>query len=217
MKALARILALVLIVFLIWLGGLWTFAERVATSTPAPEPPASDGIVALTGASNVRLEAATQLLDQGKAHRLLISGVNKSATRADVHDVARGLSKEWECCVDLGFHAENTRGNARETAGWVRYHDYRSLIVVTADYHMPRAMLELKAAMPGTQLYAYPVVTDLNARRWWKDQITARRMVVEYSKFLVILARSFALGLTHKAGMDDRLQAPAPANSGTPG
>jgi uncharacterized SAM-binding protein YcdF (DUF218 family) len=217
MKALARIAVLLVIVALIWLGGLWTFAERVTNSTPAVEPPAADGIVALTGASNVRLEAATQLLDNGKAHRLLISGVNKSATRADVRDVARGLSKEWECCVDLGFHAENTHGNARETAGWVRYHDFRSLIVVTADYHMPRAMLELKAAMPGIQLYAYPVVTDFNAHRWLKDQITARRMVLEYSKFLVILGRSLVSGLTHRAGMDDRLQAPAPTTSGSPG
>lgn len=214
MKILAQAVALLVIVVLIWLGGLWTFAQRVIVSTPAAEPPAADGIVALTGASNARLEAATQLLDEGKAHRLLISGVNPNATRAAVQDVARGLSKEWECCVDLGFHAENTRGNARETAGWVRYHDFRSLIVVTADYHMPRAMLELKAALPGAQLYAYPVVTDLNARRWWKDQIAARRMTLEYCKYLVILGRSFVLS-TRRTGTDDPLQPPASATSGT--
>ncbi len=212
-----RGLALILVVALIWGAGLWAFAERVATSTPAPEPPAADGIVALTGASNVRLETGAQLLDQGKARRLLISGVYKGATRADVRDVARGLSKEWECCVDLGFHAENTRGNARETAGWVRYHDYRSLIVVTADYHMPRALLELKAAMPGIQIYPYPVVTDLNARGWWRTTSSARRMVLEYCKYVVILAREGVLGLGRKAGVDDRLQAPAAAASGAGG
>lgn len=212
-----RTLALLLILGLIWAAGLWAFSERIAASTPAAEPPAADGIVALTGASNVRLEAATQLLDDGKAHRLLISGVNKSATRADVHDVARGLSKEWECCVDLGFHAENTRGNARETAGWVRYHDYRSIIVVTADYHMPRAMLELKAAMPGVQLYPYPVVTDLNIHGWWRNQPTARRVALEYCKYVVILGREAVLGLGRKAGVDDRLQAPAATGSGAPG
>ena len=212
-----RGLAFILVIALIWAAGLWAFAERVATSTPAPEPPAADGIVALTGASNVRLEAGAQLLDQGKGRRLLISGVYKGATRADVRDVARGLSKEWECCVDLGFHAENTRGNARETAGWVRYHDYRSLIVVTADYHMPRALLELKAAMPGTQIYPYPVVTDLNARRWWRSQSDARRMVLEYCKYIVILGREGVLGLGRRAGADNRLQAPAPAASGAGG
>ena len=210
-------LAFILIVGLIWAAGLWAFAERVGASTPANEPPASDGIVALTGASNVRLEAGTQLLDQGKARRLLISGVNKSATRADVRDVARGLSKEWECCVDLGFHAENTRGNARETAGWAKYHDYRSVIVVTADYHMPRAMLELKATMPGVQLYAYPVVTDLNAKAWWKTSNDARRLTLEYCKYLVILGREAVLGLGRRAGVDDRLQAPAATSSGAKG
>ena len=209
-----RGLALILIVALMWAAGLWAFAGRVSSSTPAPEPPAADGIVALTGASNVRLEAATQLLDQGKARRLLISGVNKSATRADVRDVARGLSKEWECCVDLGFHAENTRGNARETAGWVRYHDFRSLILVTADYHMPRSLLELKATMPGVQVYPYPVVTDLNAKAWWKTSNDARRMILEYSKYLVILGREVVLGFGRKAGIDgDRLQ-PVASTSG---
>jgi uncharacterized SAM-binding protein YcdF (DUF218 family) len=209
-----RGLAVILLVALIWGAGLIAFADRVSASTPAPEPPAADGIVALTGSSNVRLEAATQLLDQGKARRLLISGVYKGATRADVKDVARGIGKEWDCCVDLGFHAENTRGNARETAGWVRYHDYRSLIVVTADYHMPRALLELRAAMPGVQLYPNPVVTDLNARQWWKTSSDARRLTVEYCKYLVILGREGVLGLGRKAGVDDRLQAPAAATSG---
>lgn len=210
-------LALILVVALIWAAGLWAFAERVIASTPAAEPPAADGIVALTGASNVRLEAGTQLLDDGKARRLLISGVNKSATRADVRDVARGLSKEWECCVDLGFHAENTRGNARETAGWVRYHDFRSVIVVTADYHMPRSMLELKAAMPGVQLYPYPVVTDLNAKRWWRTSSDARRLTLEYCKYLVILGREAVLGLGRKAGVDDDRLQPAASATGAKG
>jgi uncharacterized SAM-binding protein YcdF (DUF218 family) len=208
-------LALILLVALVWCVGLWAFAERVSTSTPASEPPSADGIVALTGASNVRLEAATQLLDQGKARRLLISGVNKKATRADVRDVARGLSKEWECCVDLGFHAADTRGNAQETAGWARYHDYRSLIVVTADYHMPRSMLELRASMPGVELYPYPVVTDLNARNWLKNPNDARRMTIEYCKYLVILGREAVLGFGRKAGVDDRLQ--RPTATGVPG
>lgn len=206
-----KFLGFLLFLGVLWVVGLWTFGERVANSTPAAEPPISDGIVALTGASNVRLEAAEHLIEAGRAQRLLISGVNKDATRSDVRQVARGVGKAWDCCVDLGFQAESTRGNARETQGWVRFHDYHSLTVVTADYHMPRAILELHAQMPAVQLFPYPVVTDLNARRWWGRQADAKRIAVEYSKYLVILAREAILGLGRKAGMDDRLQRPSGA------
>lgn len=194
-----RVLAVFALVVLLWLAGLWAFAERVAASTPAAEPPTADGIVALTGSSSIRLEAATQLLEDGKAQRLLISGVNRQATRSEVKGVARGVGRIWDCCVDLGFQAETTQGNAVETAGWAREHGYHSLIVVTADYHMPRSMLELRATMPGLKLYPYPVATEgLNAHRWWKNDIGARRMVVEYCKYLAILGREAFLGLGPK-------------------
>jgi uncharacterized SAM-binding protein YcdF (DUF218 family) len=96
----------------------------------------------------VRLEAATKLLEDGKGQRLLISGVNREATRADVLGVTKAGKPIYDCCVDLGFAAADTIGNARETAEWAKAKGYKSLIVVTADYHMPRSMLELRAAMP---------------------------------------------------------------------
>ena len=110
-----RALAALALVFALWIAGLLAFAARVAGSTPAAEPPTADAIVALTGASSVRIEAATQLLEEGKARRLLISGVNPQARRSEVKYVARGVGRIWDCCVDLGFRAENTRGNAVET------------------------------------------------------------------------------------------------------
>jgi len=101
----------------------------------------------------------------------------------------------FDCCVDLGFTAEDTIGNARETAQWARAMHYRSLILVTADYHMPRALIELKAALPGVQVAPFPVVTPvLDGRRWWATSLGARRMIVEYSKYLAILVREAALG-----------------------
>ncbi|UAL09018.1 YdcF family protein [Caulobacter segnis] len=191
-------LAALLIALMIWGLGLLAFTGRVDQSTPAPEPPTADGVVVLTGASNVRLEAATRLLEEGKGKRLLISGVNREATRADVQTVTRAVKPIYDCCVDLGFAAANTVGNALETAEWAKSKDYKSLIVVTADYHMPRSMLELDAAMPGVKLYSYPVKTDLNARRWWKTSLSARRMIVEYCKYLAILGREAFLGLGPK-------------------
>ena len=91
-----------------------------------------------------------------------------------------------------------TVGNARETAEWAKSKGYKSLIVVTADYHMPRSMLELRATMPDATLHPYPVKTDLNARRWWKTSLSARRMIVEYCKYLAILGREAFLGLGPK-------------------
>ena len=162
-----KTLAALALIALIWVVGLLAFASRIAASTPAPEPPKADAIVVLTGASTIRIEAAVQLLQQSKGKRLLISGVNPQARRSEVKDVARGVGHIWDCCVDLGFRATSTRGNAAETARWVQHYGYRDLIVVTADYHMPRSMLELKSTMPHTTLYPYPVVTDdVNARRW---------------------------------------------------
>ena len=135
--------------------------------------------MALTGGSSLRIEAAVELLEQGLAQRLLISGVNPDATREQVRAATSTAGRAFDCCVDLGFQAENTVGNAIETADWVRYHHFRTLIVVTADYHMPRALLELHAAMPDVKLHAYPVVTPvLDVRRWWASPEAARRMVV---------------------------------------
>lgn len=188
-------LAALLIALMIWGLGLVAFTGRVDRATPAPEPPVADGVVALTGASSLRLEAATRLLEEGKGKRLLISGVNREATRADVQSVTKAVKPIYDCCVDLGFTAANTVGNALETAEWARSKGYESLIVVTADYHMPRSMLELSAAMPGVKLYPYPVKTDLNAHRWWKTSTSARRMIVEYCKYLAILGREAFLGL----------------------
>jgi uncharacterized SAM-binding protein YcdF (DUF218 family) len=198
--------AAILILIIIWAVGLVAFAARVEQSTPPDDPPVSDGVVALTGPGTERLEAATALLEAGKARRLLVSGVNRQASRTDIRGVTGAVKPIYDCCVDLGFQAANTLGNARETAEWVKAKGYRRLIVVTADYHMPRAMLELRAAMPDTRLIPYPVATQfLDARHWWKSGTAAKRMVVEYSKYLAILAREGFLSL----GPKEKKAAPA--------
>lgn len=204
-----RLLALVAIVALIWLIGLLAFVQRIERLTPAREPPVADAVVALTGASDLRLEAAVRLLERGKGKRLLISGVNREASRADILEVTRAAKPVYDCCVDLGYTAANTIGNALEIAAWARGKDYDSLIVVTADYHMPRAMLEIRAALPGATLVPYPVATEaVDARRWWRYRDDTRRLVVEYSKYLAILARE---GVRHLGPRDG-----APAGDAAP-
>jgi uncharacterized SAM-binding protein YcdF (DUF218 family) len=195
MKSIAAFLVLALV----WVAGLLAFAGRVQQSTPAPYPEQADGVVALTGAnSNERIAAAMDLLQDGMGRRLLISGVNRDATREDIRNVSKPARRLYDCCVDLGFTAADTVGNARETADWARSMRFSSLIVVTTDYHMPRAMLELRAVMrePQFHLQTYAVPTpSLKAGRWWRSPRSARLMVVEYCKYLAILGREAVLGL----------------------
>lgn len=202
-------LALFLILVLIWVVGLLAFAARIERSTPSAEPRAADGVVALTGPASARIQEAMRLLEDGKARRMLVSGVDRKASREDIRSVARAPGRIYDCCVDLGFTAEDTVGNGKETAAWARAHGFKSLIVVTSDYHIPRSLLELKGAAPEIDYQAYPVDTDeLDTKRWWKDPRNARRLVYEYCKYLVILGREAVLGLGPREQPDgDKAQA----------
>lgn len=195
MKSISAFVVLVLI----WTAGLFAFADRVYDSTPPREPDFADGIVTLTGAnSNARIATAVSLLQDGKARRVLVSGVNRQASRDDIRTVSNAVKRLYDCCVDLGFTAADTVGNARETLEWAKAMRYHDLIVVTADYHLPRAMLELRAVMPEPlfQLQSYAVETpNLDMKRWWRSPRTARLLVVEYCKYLAILGREAVLGL----------------------
>ncbi|MDI7776040.1 YdcF family protein [Asticcacaulis sp. EMRT-3] len=204
-----RSLIALAVVILLWLAGLLVFADRVIDSTPAVEPAtAADAIVVLTGASDLRLKEGMRLLERRRGQRLFISGVNREVKRPELMAVTQGSKRLYECCVDLGYEAENTVGNAREIADWARGHDFYNLIVVTSDYHMPRALLELKADMPDAHFIAYPVATpELDARGWWKSPKSQRLIVVEYCKYLAILTRDAIISLSRSFG--DKGGAPA--------
>ncbi|ESQ77161.1 YdcF family protein [Asticcacaulis sp. AC402] len=209
-----RSLIAFLVVVLLWGAGLLVFADRVIDSTPAiePEEPA-DAIVVLTGASDMRLKEGMRLLERRKGERLFISGVNRDVKRPELMDVTEGSKRLYECCVDLGYQAENTVQNAREIAEWARGHDFDTLIVVTSDYHMPRSLLELKADMPDAHFVAYPVPTaDLNARDWWKSPKGARLIVLEYCKYLAILGRDAVLSVSRSMGDEGKKEIPPPGS-----
>lgn len=184
-----RRLALLLILILVWFVGLLAFAGRVENITPAAEPPVSDAIAVLTG-TNDRIKTAVRLLEEGKGKRLLVSGVNRKVTRPEMMEVAGAWKPIYQCCVDLGFEAADTKGNAQEIAAWARTHGYTQIIVVTADFHMPRSMLELKGQMPGVRLIPYPIKSEaLDVTHWWRDRVQIQRMTVEYCKYLAVLVQ----------------------------
>ncbi|HYC75128.1 YdcF family protein [Brevundimonas sp.] len=190
-----KFLTFIAIIAVIWLVGLFAFADRVRSYTPAAEPARADAIVALTGPSAERVNAAIRLLEQDKGKRVLISGVNREVRRQELRALTPGSNKLFNCCVDLGFEAEDTIGNAQEIAAWADAKGYDSLIVVTSDYHMPRALTEIRAASPGLELTPYAVETpSLDNSRWWRAAVTARRMTLEYMKYLAALGRALVGG-----------------------
>lgn len=174
------------------LAGFVAFVGSLPEPGGATIQPA-DGIVALTGEGG-RLIPAMNLLEEGLGQRLLISGVNQATSKSSLKNLLHG-GELFDCCVDLGFTAVDTRGNAEETARWVRAHHYRSLIIVTVDYHMPRSLVEFGLAMPGVTLLPYPVADAIDAPNFQ----TARRLSGEYLKYLASSARAFLITAMRQA------------------
>lgn len=172
------------------LAGFLFFATVVMRSptTDAPTQRA-DGIVVLTGGTQ-RISAGSQLLKRQRGKRLLISGVNRRTKKSDITALADLSAETRACCVDLGYDALDTPGNAKETAEWAEQNKFRSLIIVTSSYHMPRSFAELSRRMPNTELIAYPVLPEnFRSTFWWLNANATRVILFEYLKFLPAAAQ----------------------------
>lgn len=149
----------------------------------------ADGIVVFTGGSS-RVSDAMELLAAGYGKRLLISGVHPTNA---VSDISRSLPDNHSllgCCVDLDRSAVNTRSNAAETRRWARSRGFKSLIVVTSNYHMPRAILELSHAMPDVTLIPFAVIGERwRDEPWWTSGVTLRLLLSEYAKYVAAEVR----------------------------
>nr|WP_245948853.1 YdcF family protein [Gluconacetobacter liquefaciens] len=169
----------------LWGAGFAWFVNDALTSPV--RPPVADGIVALTGGQG-RIEASLRLLAQGQARQLLISGVAPHATTATVAgalqpDLAARLPAGLWHQVTLGRHATSTIGNADETAQWARDNGLHSLIVVTAGYHIRRAIMEIHRTLPDVALYPYAVHPP--ALQSPLRGSSLRLMATEYDKWLM--------------------------------
>ena len=185
--------------FLLWVAGLIWFTARPA---PENESRSTDAIVVLTG-GRLRLQSGIDLLRAGKGRKLFISGVNQ---QVDLDELLRTSGNDpdeaadWAlCCVALGHEADNTLGNAQETARWMRGQGFHNLRLVTAWYHMPRSLLEFERAMPEIQIVPHPVFPEqVKQQRWWAWPGTAALLMNEYLKYLAALARPL-IGLPPRA------------------
>ncbi|MFH1158750.1 MAG: YdcF family protein [Pseudomonadota bacterium] len=168
-----------------WFAGLFFFAQGLSPAPMAEPLQKRDAIVTLTGGSN-RLDAGFDLLEHGLGKKLFISGVYHKTE-------VRQLLKRWraepqsslDCCVVLGFEADNTAGNAVETVEWLRKEGFRSFYLVTANYHIRRALLEFNRLAPGLDIAPFPVVPDkFVVNGWWRDPATRSLVLREYMKYV---------------------------------
>lgn len=174
-------------VLLLAVGFFW-FAANIPTDDVSLERKA-DGIVVLTGAAS-RIPDAIELLAAERGQRLLITGVHRATSAKEIARLTPLYSKFFTCCIDLDRSALNTFGNAIETKRWAHEHNFDSLIVVTSNWHLPRAMAELAHQLPETLLIPYPVMSEkVKTEPWWQNLDTARFLFAEYLKYLFALGR----------------------------
>lgn len=182
----AAILSLAVVALLV--AGFFYFLAQIPDRTEVAEARA-DGIVVLTGAAS-RITDAVRLLDDGRAKRLLITGVHPTTSREALNRQMPEFARLFACCIDIGHSAQNTAGNAAEARAWAGAFGFRSLIVVTSNYHLPRSLAEFARAMPEARLTPYAVVSEsFREKPWLADGAVLRVVLIEYAKYLASIAR----------------------------
>jgi uncharacterized SAM-binding protein YcdF (DUF218 family) len=129
---------------LAWMAGFIWFAVAL------PQPHAggkSDAVVVLTGGGG-RIGRGLETLEKGWARRMLVSGVDREVRPGEFQAEYRAPAATMACCIELGFQSVDTRSNARETARWIAANKFRSVRLVTTDWHMRRAAMELGRLLP---------------------------------------------------------------------
>lgn len=173
-------------------AGLLLFAAyvfRVDATAARPLVQASDGIVILTGRDD-RLREGLKLFEHEAGRRVLISGVGQFTTRAEMSRLFPMPTVLADCCLDLGYAARNTVGNALETRDWAETWGFRRLILVTSDVHIPRSLVEIKRVLPDVEIVTYPIRSrSPDAEPWWRRSQTRNAVAKEYIKFLTAVVR----------------------------
>lgn len=171
----------VLTLLILWaLGWVW-FASAIAFGSDNEAPPQADAIIVLTG-GNGRLNAGLDLLHKGIAPIMFISGVNTDTDKNDIYKSWKNKTDPSPCCIELGYEARDTAGNAVEVQSWVRANNMRHFVLVTSRYHMSRAYLEIKRSLPDTQITKF--VTDTQDFQPWEGRFYSLTFS-EYNKMLI--------------------------------
>ncbi|AQX21952.1 putative SAM-binding protein YcdF, DUF218 family [Bartonella sp. CDC_skunk] len=177
----------ILIIILIFCFTFVAFTEKVGQLTPPQPLPKADAIIVLTGGKN-RIETGLKLLQKKLGSRLLISGVNTTTHPNRLIRIMNINPRLFSCCVDIDHQAVNTQGNAKESTHWIKKHRYKTLYIVTHDYHMIRSLLEFKYLMPDVNFIAYPIKQNV-ADNWIKQANQIRLLALEYIKSISVKIR----------------------------
>ncbi len=190
---------------LMFMVGLLIFIDQIE-KVPPRDVAQADAIVVLTGGES-RVSEAVRLLADGRGRRLLISGVHPQTTTAMLRRINPQANRLFDCCIDLDRNARDTIENANETRRWLSKRGFRSVIVVTSSYHMPRGLVELRRALPSLELIPYPVVPGrLRIDEWWAHPGTFRLLASEFVKYLASLARCSAVRLMAGGGLGEGIR-----------
>ena len=177
---------------LIWAAGFVWYVDYIPATVKNPNQH-TDAIVVLTGGSE-RLSEGRRLLTDGLAEKLFISGVYRGVEVDELLSVGKSDPKLIACCVVLGHVAENTRGNAFETAVWMHEEGYKSLRIVTANYHMPRSLLEFRSLIPDVEIIPHPVFPDnVKIENWWRFPGSTALIASEFNKYVFASLRNTLL------------------------
>lgn len=187
-RRLKRLTVLVLVLLAAYgIGFLW-FTSLLPTEVVS-DSRSTDAIVVLTGGSD-RLGVALDLLSEDRGRKLFVSGVYRGVDVRQLLDLSQHSPEDLSCCVVLGYEADNTRGNAIETAAWMKEQGFTSLRLVTATYHMPRSLLEFRRRMPAIEIVPHPVFPEhFKRENWWMWPGSSTLLFTEYTKYLVALVR----------------------------
>lgn len=169
----------------LWTAGLVLFINRL----PRPDAAAageSDGVIAYTGGGGARIATAMALFAGGTGQRLLISGVHPDISKDRLHSLWKGAPEKFECCVDIGHEARTTEGNAAEVSAWAAAHNYKRIILVTSEYHMPRAVIVTRAQTPDVTITPFAVASGYFNENGRPASFEAwRKLSGEYTKYLL--------------------------------
>ncbi|SEI98147.1 Uncharacterized SAM-binding protein YcdF, DUF218 family [Sphingobium sp. AP50] len=160
------------VILLGWMLGFAWFA--IFLPQPLDGRP-TDAIVVLTGGAG-RIDRGLALLEDGAAKRMLISGVDRSVRPVELAAEYKAPEQLFSCCITLGREAIDTRSNAIETTRWLERRDYKTVRLITTDWHMRRSALELRQALPARVTLVYDAVPS---------RPSLRMLLREYNKYLL--------------------------------
>ena len=163
-----------------WLLGFVLFS--VALPQPVDEGK-TDAVVVPTG-SGGRIAGGLEILRRTQARKMLVTGVDPEVKPKEFAAQFGVEPQLMQCCVTLGAEAADTRGNALEAADWAKREKLRSLRLVTSDWHMRRAALELRRELPDD----IELIKDAVA-----TQPTLRTLFLEYNKLLASFLAPIAM------------------------